>query len=66
LAKLSDELARRHDLDLLGRRIVMPGIEGEEMMASAAKSSYQDRQILPISLSSERFQRGWALPTCPA
>ena len=39
-AKFNDELARRHDLDPLGRRIVMPVAESEQVAASLAKSSY--------------------------
>lgn len=57
-AKFNDELARRHDLDPLGRRIVMPGVESEQITASLAKSSYQDRHILLITPHTEGFERG--------
>ncbi len=62
LAKFNDELARRHDLDPLGHRTVMPGVESEQITASLAKSSYQDGHILLITLHTEGLERSRSRP----
>ena len=62
LAKFNDELARRHDLVALGRRMVMPVVESEQVTASLAKSSYQDGHILLITLPTEGFERSCSNP----